>query len=696
MMKFRISIAISIAAGMVFPQFAAAVSPTSQEMEETRRFAAIQFQGVLEAEGEVLFDSGPFFSFLYGGTASAEFLGSWDLKRASRPLDEKRTEHTLTYTDPETGLVIRCVGIEYREFPAVEWVLYFKNTGLKDTPILENIQALDATFRNLKNILTVHHAQGTDAAPSDFSSQTDAVAPGAEFKLFSHGKRGGKRGGGPSIESLPFFNVEMSGRGFLFGLGWTGPWAAGIRQAGDAGSFQVQAGMEETHLLLHPGEEIRSPRILVLFWQGDRLRAHNLWRRLLLSYYSPQPGGKPFTGLIADGNWGSWMNAERHIQEINFWAENDLPMECYWVDAGWTDMSLGWEAHQSHQVPNPELFPHGIRPLADAAHQRGMKFLLWMVPESVHPAVGIGKEHPEWLGQPFGHADYGGMVFYGLDHGDPQVNQYMIEHFSKIVSDYGVDIFRQDGGNLWPEDTDPSRIGMSQIRYIQGFYEFWDGLLKNHPHLLIDNCAEGGRKIDLEAIRRSIVLWRSDYQAAMTFDPVVNQGYNRGLLPWIPLFGGVTPMQNLNAYSFRSAYSPAFLMGWPMAGVPDVKERWAKMDLNLLRNLLNEYLAIRPYLFGDFYPFTDYSLDQTVWAAWQFDRPDLGQGMVQAFRRSESPDESMRVRLYGLEMDAVYNLSGMDDPGSAAMTGRELMENGLLVQTKERPGSILVIYKKNP
>jgi len=32
-MKLRISIAISIAAGMGFPQFAAAVSPTSQELE---------------------------------------------------------------------------------------------------------------------------------------------------------------------------------------------------------------------------------------------------------------------------------------------------------------------------------------------------------------------------------------------------------------------------------------------------------------------------------------------------------------------------------------------------------------------------------------------------------------------------------------------------------------------------------------
>jgi len=56
--------------------------------------------------------------------------------------------------------------------------------------------------------------------------------------------------------------------------------------------------------------------------------------------------------------------------------------------------------------------------------------MLWLVPESVHPEVGIGKEHPEWLGKPFTYPPaFGGMVFHGLDHGDPQVNQFMIRLF---------------------------------------------------------------------------------------------------------------------------------------------------------------------------------------------------------------------------------------------------------------------------
>ncbi len=88
----------------------------------------------------------PFFSFTYGGLASFELLKNWPLVRTSRRLDEYRIERTLTYTDLKTGLLVRCVGVEYTDFPTVEWTLYFKNTGTTNTPILENIQALDAGF----------------------------------------------------------------------------------------------------------------------------------------------------------------------------------------------------------------------------------------------------------------------------------------------------------------------------------------------------------------------------------------------------------------------------------------------------------------------------------------------------------------------------------------------------------------------
>ncbi len=94
---------------------------------------------VLKGQQVKRYSTDPPFSFVYGGKASAELLQRWGAKRSHKKLDERRTEHTIVYTDHETGLVVRCVAVEYHDFPTVEWTLYLKNTGSADTPILSDV-----------------------------------------------------------------------------------------------------------------------------------------------------------------------------------------------------------------------------------------------------------------------------------------------------------------------------------------------------------------------------------------------------------------------------------------------------------------------------------------------------------------------------------------------------------------------------
>src|SRR6202043_2367632 len=86
----------------------------------------------------------PPFSFVYGGSKSSDLLKNWASERTFRQLDPQRTEFTQVYRDPKSGLAVRFVGVEYHDFPTVEWTVFFKNTGVADTPILENIQMLDS------------------------------------------------------------------------------------------------------------------------------------------------------------------------------------------------------------------------------------------------------------------------------------------------------------------------------------------------------------------------------------------------------------------------------------------------------------------------------------------------------------------------------------------------------------------------
>ena len=66
-----------------------------------------------------------------------------------------------------------------------------------------------------------------------------------------------------------------------------------VSAARSAGSVALKSGQELTHLTLHPGESIRTPRILLIQWSGtDRIVGQNALRRLLLSYYAARVHGE--------------------------------------------------------------------------------------------------------------------------------------------------------------------------------------------------------------------------------------------------------------------------------------------------------------------------------------------------------------------------------------------------------------------
>jgi alpha-galactosidase len=94
------------------------------------------------------------------------------------------------------------------------------------------------------------------------------------------------------------------------------------------------------------------------------------------------------------------------------------------------------------------------------------------------------------------------------------------------------------------------------------------------------------------------------------------------------------------------------------------------------------------------YPLTGYTTGEDAWMAFQFDRPEEGKGLVQVFRRSQSIHRSADVPLRGLDPAATYSVIDMDADKPGKFTGRALMEKGVPVEITERPGAVVISYKK--
>ena len=631
-------------------------------------------------------DTAPLFSFDYGGKNSHEFLDKWTLKREKKVLDTNRTQYTLTYTDPQTALEAKIVAIAYNDFPTIEWTLYFTNNGKNDTPILSNIRAVDtAISRNGFGDWTLHHHVGDNCTADSYKPLTT--------KLTDKPLHIANSGGRPTQTALPYFNFSRgSSEGLIFVVSWAGQWNAQFQQAkpgqpkdgdktGVESQLMLQAGQEQTHFLLHPGETVRQPMIVLQFWRGDYAHAQNVWRSWMIAHNIPRPGGKlpkfPLYVACSSHMFGEMVRADTasQILFIDKYLEHGLPLDYWWMDAGWYIINTDWPDTGTWEI-DQKRFPGGFLPITKHGHDKGIKSIVWFEPERVAPNTWLSNERPQWV--------HGGKNGGLLKLSEPEVLDWLINHIDKIMTDNEIDLYRQDFNidplGFWRGNDTENRQGITEIRHVENYFKYWDALRERHPNMLIDSCASGGRRNDLETLRRAVPLLRSDY----IFEPIGNQAHSFVLPLWIPYFG--TGQISTDSYELRSTFSPSMNTCW------DVRKD--NLPYEQMRKLLEQWKGYGQYYFGDYYTLTPYSLERSDWLGWQFHDSEKDAGSVQMFRRDESPFDSGHFPLFGLNKAKKYRITNIDDAkDTVEATGEELMSKGLRITIPDRTSTGFYLYE---
>ena len=615
------------------------------------------------------------FSFNLGGVSSERLLAAWPKAIERVALPDGRTRHDLVWKDAKTGLAVTCAAVVYADFPAVEWTVYLKNEGKEPAPILENIQALDATFeRGPEGEFVLKHQKGDTCAPDLYQPLESVLGPEAKLRFAPWGGRG-------TNGAYPYYNLTMPGGGVFIAVGWPGQWAATFTR--DAGrGLRVVAGQELTHLALRPGEQIRTPLIALLFWEGADLdRAQNLWRRWMIAHNVPRTSDGRLPAPIMPGNtsleFNEMCDASEENQKyfIDRYVEERVKIDYWWMDAGWYPCN-GWPQTGTWE-PDLRRFPGGLRAISDHARARGVRTLVWFEPERVAGGTWLSENRAEWL--------LGGTL---LDLGKPEARTWLTDHVDRVLREQGIDLYRQDFNmdplDFWRRNDAPDRRGMTENLHIQGYLAYWDALRARHPNLVIDSCASGGRRNDLETMRRAVPLHPTDYNYSHL---AAKQAFHHSLFKWIPYFGSNTmPIDTVDAYAIRSGHAMSVVLGYDL--------RRNDLDCELLRKLTDEVRAVAPYYWGDYYPLAPYSLSEDVWIAWQFDRPEQGDGVVEAFRRPRSQVAEMRFPLRGLDPEAAYEFKDTDLDTATRGLGRALMDEGLTVALPRRPQAAVIFYTR--
>ena len=597
----------------------------------------------------------------------------------------------------DAHLKVTVEAVRYPKYDATEWVLWFENPSAEKSAILSEINdgdflvSLPPQPKKFVGDIALPGERAVVTMNGCVNNYTtDDPGSAREFAAVTHylshpmHKDGGRSFGvsngrtRSSDSQAPFFEVVQDGQGAIMAIGWTGGWRAKFTDTAEG--VRVKTGLSRARFYLEPGEKLRTSRVLVMNYAKGEDGA-NKFRRLLRKHFShvaSRPGVRE--GLFAYELWGGLTSAEM-IRRVNTLKAKGFAYEDLWIDAGWYGNSTkcddaytgDWGRWTGDWVPNARIHPKGLEDVRDAAKDAGMGIMLWFEPERVVGSSNFAKQHPDLL--------LGSLLYYGNEKGRNYVRDLLADFAGRLnFSCYRQD-FNMDPGMIMKNHDAKDREGITQIRHVTGLYQMWDELLARCPNLLIDNCASGGRRIDIETMRRSIPFFRSDYQCGFNANADVLQAHNAGISRLIPYNGCTTKLSDV--YSLRSAYSASHGVAYWNA----IFQMEEKVDWAAAKKCCDEYLRIRKYFPCDFYNHGSAGLDTSAWAIWQYNDPEKKEGVVLAFRRAESPSSRAAISLKGVPKGTVVEAENLDTGAKSTMTVE------LEISLPERHSSTVLLYR---
>jgi alpha-galactosidase len=643
-------------------------------------------------------------SFRYGGVPVRGIPPEWSPTATVQVTGPATLERVYEGRDPDTGLGVRVEVVRYRGFPVVEWTAWLTNHSADPTPIVQDLLGLDGSFSG--DAPAVEHGNGDFYSGDGYSWQTTSLNGREPLELAPSGGR-------PCDGAFPYFRLAFDGGGLTLAVGWPGQWAA--RFSPEPGGVTVRAGQERTSLRLRPGETIRTPRITLLGWDGDPARAVNLWRRWYREHVMPRPSGTRLRPLLSvtgtdEGEEFTGATQANQLEYQRRFAAQGVEYDAWWLDAGWypcrnADGIRRWTITGTWKA-DPERFADGLAPVGQGAAAQGARFLLWFEPERVAPGTELWDQHPDWVLKrpraPHDDESASPPARSGLlDLSNPECRSWLTELVSGLITEYGIGVYRQDFNfpplEFWRSNDAKDRLGATENLHVQGYLAFWDALLERHPHLLIDSCASGGRRNDLETMRRSVPLHYTDYGYG---EHAVKLDFHHTMFEWLLYFRESTQSWDIaqsrdagldagenDSFAFHCALAPMLTPSY------DIKSPVG--DLGTIHQMTGIWRrAAELVVDGDYHPLTPAGRSDASWVAWQFNRPsDLAgrgtpDGFIQAIRLAQCQEPTLQVVPQGLRLDATYLLENPETGERREVKGASLAQDGLVFASPRRSGTI--------
>ena len=651
----------------------------------------------------------PPFGFRYGGEDIRPVLRTRAPSEHVRA-GEKYELRTLTWELED--ITVRCEIELNLAFPEVEWTVWLENPHGADTRHITDFYAADAFIAPEMTLPHpgINHTTAITCFTGDYYSP-DGFAQSEHYMRNNIPYTFRNSGGRSTNISLPYYSIGSDKQRVLAAVSWQGQWETTFDIDWQKGVY-MRSGQQYFGACLKKGEKVRSPLVALMFFEdADYNRSMNLWRAWGWERNVPRQNGGPLGPKLSFSANGRFCEAKFATEEnqlffINKYIENGLRMDYWWIDAMWYELGAeeypNWCPVGTWEVDS-RRFPNGFAPLADRLADCGGGVMAWFEPERVSPGTYLYENRKEWLlSTPAAFEALDGSVVIAdessnidnsllLNLADGDVVEWLTNHVSKLIKDNKLAVYRQDFNmnalRFWRHNDEPGREGVLENKYCQGYLKYWDGILAANPGIIIDTCSSGGRRLELETLRRSAPVHKTDY---IYHDYLIKAAFHQTFMQWIPYFGASGNSDNMpvDQYMFAANYAPWFSFDYEM--------RSEGLDLTPMKALLALREDTAHCLYGDFIPLLPYSRDAREWLMWQLDSPGGGDGVIIAIARAGSVYRSALAKPQFIGPGARYEIKTAENlqyGETSVITGEELAA-GWLFEADSFPQAMMLYYKR--
>lgn len=348
---------------------------------------------------------------------------------------------------------------------------------------------------------------------------------GKEFHAYSESVDSGKK----VYESLygltahtvsPFFLVhkkasEEKGEVWYGALEYSGNFKT-VVEAVNADYLNILIGISDTDFAwkLKGGESFETPAVYAGYSdQGFGKMSHKL-HAFCQRHLMPNSMAHTVMPVLYNSWYSTTFDVQCKEQVKLAKKAAKMGVELFVVDDGWFAGRDDDTAGLGDWYVDSRKFPNGLQELIGEVHKLGMKFGIWIEPEMVNRKSRLFEAHPDWILSYPGREVLMGRNQYELDMSNPEVVDYLIDIFDRILTENEIEYIKWDMNRYAAEVGSAAWDKMNwkelHFRNTSGIYRLIRELRARHPQVEFEACASGGGRVDYGALRYFDEYWPSD------------------------------------------------------------------------------------------------------------------------------------------------------------------------------------------